>query len=254
MVDSRPFAVLVPSGRALLVGLALVLTGAGLYTGARATSVFHVREFEVRGASPATGRAVRVALAPFAGRSLLALDGSEVVRRLERIPEVASASYDRAFPQTLVVFVREERPAAVLRRGADGWLVAASRRVLRPVPRGERPPLPRVWVSKREPVALGERVSEALAARAVAAVAQIPAGFPARVRDVRVTEDELTFKLGSGIELRLGDGSDLALKLAIAARILPALALPDTRVTAYLDVSVVERPVAGGTLNSQVEL
>ena len=44
-------------------------------------------------------------------------------------------------------------------------------------------------------------------------------GWSPRVRDVRVTEDELTFKLGSGIEHRLGDGSDLALKLAIAARI-----------------------------------
>jgi cell division septal protein FtsQ len=251
---SPTFALLVPSGRALLVALALVLTGAGLYTGARATSAFEVREFEVRGASPATAGQARAALAPFAGRSLLALDGAEVVRRLERIPEVASAEYDRAFPHTLVVFVREERPVAVLRRGADAWLVAASSRVLRPVARGARPPLPRVWVPKREPVTLGRRVGDATAAGAIAAVARITAGFPARVRDVRATEDELTFQLGSGIELRVGDRSDLVLKLAIAARILPTLATSESGATTYLDVSVVERPVAGGTLNSEVEL
>jgi cell division septal protein FtsQ len=251
---SPTFAILVPSARALLMALALVVAGAGLYTGARATSVFDVRQFEVRGASSATGRRAQAALAPFAGRSLLGLDGGEVVRRLERIPEVASAEYDRAFPHTLVVFVREERPAAVLRQGADAWLVAASGRVLRPVPHGSRPPLPRVWVRKREPVTVGARIGESPAAGAVAAVARMPAGFPARVRDVRANGEELTFKLASGIELRLGDRSDLALKLTIAARILPTLPTPASSVTTYLDVSVVERPVAGGTLNSEVEL
>jgi hypothetical protein len=48
--------------------------------------------------------------------------------------------------------------------------------------------------------------------------------------------------------VRLGDASNVALKLAVAARVIPLL---DTG-TGYLDVSVPERPVSG-TLNSQVE-
>ena len=62
------------------------------------------------------------------------------------------------------------------------------------------------------------------------------------------TPTSLTLRLRSGLEVRLGDPLDVALKLAVAARVIPLL----TSDTAYLDVAVPERPVSG-TLNSQVE-
>ena len=73
--------------------------------------------------------------------------------------------------------------------------------------------------------------------------------FPGRVTSVTATADALTLRLRSGLELRLGDPLDVALKLAVAARVIPLL----DPGTAYLDVAVPERPVAG-TLNSQVEV
>ena len=48
-------------------------------------------------------------------------------------------SFDRDFPHTLKVRVRLERPVAVLRRGADAWLVSASARVLQQL---EQQPVP----------------------------------------------------------------------------------------------------------------
>ena len=74
--------------------------------------------------------------------------------------------------------------------------------------------------------------------------------LPAVVNSVAVARDELTLALRSGIELRLGDTTDLAVKLEVARRVLPQLG--DLR--GYLDVSVPERPVAGETLNSQVDV
>lgn len=244
----------VPSARALAAAVVLAAAGVGAYAAARATWVFEIRAVEVHGASSATARDVRSALAPLLGSSLLGLDGGALVERAEALPAVAEARYDRAFPHTLVVVVSEEVPAAVLRRGARAWLVAASGRVLRTLPAGRPAPLPRVWVSKRVAVAPGRPVANRVAAGAVAAVAHLPPGFPARVRDVRTGAEELTFKLASGLELRLGDGGEVALKLAIAARILPTLAAPSAGGPTYLDVSVVERPVAGQSLNSQVEV
>jgi cell division protein FtsQ len=243
-----------PSTRALAAAVLLAGVGVGAYAAARATWVFEIRAVEVRGASPATAQEVRAALAPLLGDSLLSLDGGALVERAEALPEIAEARYDRAFPHTLVVAVREEVPAAVLRRGARAWLVAASGRVLRPLAGKEAASLPRVWVAKQVAVAPGRPVADRVAAAAVAAVAHIPDGFPARVRDVRTGPDELTFKLASGLELRLGDGSEIELKLAIAGRILPALATPSDGGPAYLDVSVVERPVARQSLNSKVEV
>ena len=76
------------------------------------------------------------------------------------------------------------------------------------------------------------------------------APLPARVATVRYLAGELTLVLRSGVEVRLGDHSTCALKLELARRLLPRLA----EGRAYLDVSVPERPVAGTTLDSQVEV
>ena len=85
---------------------------------------------------------------------------------------------------------------------------------------------------------------------AVAAVAPLVGShFPGRVSSVTATPDELTLRLRSGLEVRLGDAVDVPLKLAVAARVIPLLDAD----TAYLDVAVPERPVSG-TLNSQVEV
>ena len=60
-------------------------------------------------------------------------------------------------------------------------------------------------------------------------------------RSVTATAEALTLRLRSGLEVRLGDAADVALKLAVAARVIPLLAAG----TPYLDVAVPERPVAG---------
>jgi hypothetical protein len=86
--------------------------------------------------------------------------------------------------------------------------------------------------------------------RAVAAVAPLASKpLPFAVNSVAATQAEVVLKLRSGLELRLGDGVDLLLKLEVARRVLPSL----VGATGYLDVSVPARPVAGSSLNSQVE-
>jgi cell division protein FtsQ len=244
-----------PSGRSVAAGLALLALAAGFYALARTTSVFGIERVDVRGAPPAVAAQVRAALAPLEGHSLVALDGASVLRRVEAVPEVASASYDRAFPHTLVVRVEPERPVAVLRRGAASWLLSARGRVLRKMPTGSRAALPRIWLSKEVEVAAGALPASREAVRAARALGWLAlSGLGVRVRTVRAGREELTFVLVSGLELRLGDERDLALKLAVAGRVLPLLPHPAPPERTYLDVSVPERPVAGPTLNSKVQL
>ena len=82
-------------------------------------------------------------------------------------------------------------------------------------------------------------------------LAPLAAGdFPGARATVRAKDRELTLVLRSGVELRLGDAGDLRLKLAVARRILLAAGRRDDG--DYIDVSVPERPVVGGS-NPQVE-
>jgi hypothetical protein len=177
------------------------------------------------------------------------IDGSDLEERLAPLSDVQSFRYDRAFPHTLRVVIRRERPVLVVRHGADAFLVAASGRVLRPLAHPRLSSLPRFWLKKDIAVRTGEPLPGSAAAAATALAPLQGAPLPGGVQVVRGGVKELTLVLGGGLEVRLGDAGDLRLKLAIARRILratgAAIAGPG-----YLDVSVPERPVLSS--NSQV--
>jgi cell division protein FtsQ len=174
------------------------------------------------------------------GRPLVGLDGSAVLQKVDALPTVVSASYDRDFPHTLRIFVVPERPAAVLRRGPDSWLVSTRGRVMERLSATAVPKLPRIWISTRTPVRTGSELTAADAATAAHAAGLVGA-FGARVDSVAYTGGSLVFHLHSGVELLLGNGSDIKVKVAVAARVLAMLPSGST----YLDVSNPSRPVSG---------
>jgi cell division protein FtsQ len=245
--DRAALVRLLPSGRSLLIGFALVAAAAGLYTLARVTPMFAVQRIEVEGAPPSVASHVRAALAPLEGTSLLALHRADVERRLAPLTDVATASYDRAFPHTLRVTVRAEHAVAVARRGAKGWLVSGEGRVMGPVAPGTSRSLPRIWLTQSGDPEVGAALVDQQGLRAVRALAIADrSGFRTRIWNAKAQAHELTFLLGSGLQLRLGDARAVRLKLAVATRVLPQLRGGGST---YLDVSVPGRPVAG--TNSQ---
>ena len=236
-----------PSGRVLALGFGLLTAGLLAYLCARETSVFAVRSIQIDGAPPRVAAHVRAALAPLEGRSLVALDRDAVENKLSSLPDVAAATVDRDFPHTLRVAVIPAHSIAVLRRGPSAWIVSSDGRVIRTAGRLASPKLPRIWVRSAATVDQGAAVGDADAARAIVALATARrARFTARIATVRSADDELTFVLPGGLELRFGNALDLPLKLAVVTRLLPLV----QGASAYVDVTVPERPVAGG--NPQV--
>ncbi len=247
--DRLDLVQLVPSGRSLLVSFVIVVAAFGGYWGARATSVFAVEHVDVQGAPPQIAREVQRVTRAVVGTSLLSVDSAAIEGSVRALPSVAAASVDRSFPHTLVIRVAPVWPVGVVRRGEDAWLVSGSNRPIRKVdPRAEQA-LPRLWLPRKVAVEPGRPLPTAYepVTRAFAGLRQVQ--VPGRVKAVRATTAGLVVVLHSGLEITLGDTSDLLVKLAVAARVVPLLD-EDMR---YLDVSVPERPVASAYLNSQVE-
>ena len=255
--DRIALARLAPRARVLLVAVALAGAVVVAYAVARWTPLFAITTVDVEGAPPGVARRVRGRLQPLVGSSLVSLEKGDVERRLAALPMVGSASYDRAFPHTLRVLVRAERAVAVLRRGADAWLLSARGRLLRRLPLRTKRALPRIWVGPETTVELGETVEDAVARAAAAAAAARASGFAKRVATVRSDDAAgsqvagrrtetgdgggLVLVLRSGLELRVGVARRLELKLAVARRILEAARPAGPR--SYLDVTVPERSV-----------
>jgi cell division protein FtsQ len=213
---------------------------AGAYAAARETSTFAIGRVEVAGAPADVRRQVERTLAPLRGTSLLALDGRVLARRVEALPTIVSVEYDRAFPHALRVTVVPEKAVAVLHRGKETWLLSARGRVISRIPNLTYGSLARVWVPHSASFEAGSFLAPEKGGATAGALA-LATRFPARIAVASLAHGRLVFKLRSGIELRLGEPTDVRLKLAIARRALRHLP-PGS---AYVDVSVPQRPVAG---------
>jgi cell division protein FtsQ len=229
-----------PTRRLLILGLGVLAVALGGYLIARETPLFSIDRVDVQGGSPRVAAQVRQALASVAGTPLVGLDGSAVLRKVDALPTVVSASYDRAFPHTLRIVVVPEQPAAVLRSGPDSWLVSTRGRVIERLPSQSLRRVPRVWVSTRTPVHVGDELTAGGAATAAHAVG-LSGRFAARVATASYANGTLVFRLRSGLVVVLGDAGDVKLKVAVAARLLTKLPLG----SGFLDVSLPGRPVSG---------
>ncbi len=220
----------IPSGRSVLLGLAILVLACGAYAVALETSVFAVQTIDVRGATPQIRAEAAQALKGELGRSLLRVDGADLDRRLSTLPGVASLNFDRSFPNTLRVTIRAERPVLVLRRGRDAFLVSTTGRVLRTLAHPRLSSLPRLWLPSHTQVTIGARLEPGAGQGAAVALAALRgASLPSSVREVQVDGQELSLVLASGFVVRLGDPGDIRLKLAIARRIFRLAAIGPTQ-------------------------
>jgi len=237
---------LIPSSRSVALSLALAVLALLAYVGARETPVFAVHTIDVEGVPPPVAGRVEAALRPLEGTSLLKVHGDEVTRLATSLPSIAGVTYDRAFPNTLRVQVQAEQPVAVVRRGIEAWLVSRRGRVTERIAQRTHRVLPRIWLEQSVDVSLGGTLADGRGAEEVGMLDALrDSGLGRRVASVHEVNGEWAYVLRGGLKLEVGARSDLALKLAIAHRILER-----TPLTGYLDVSVPKRPVAGG--NSQV--
>ena len=226
-----------PSRRSLLVGLAVLAVVLGGYAVARETSLFAIHRIDIRGGSAVVDAQVAHVLAPFVGKSLVGLDGGAVLQRIDALPTVVGATYDRAFPNTLRVTVVPEQPVAVLRSGARAWIVSGRGRVIRTIAAKSAPALPRIWEAEKT-VRVGETLPLGLGGTLARALA-VAGPLRGRVGTASITGGQITFQLRSGISLVLGAPTGLALKTAVAVQVLQQM--PSG--TRTVDVSVPSRPV-----------
>jgi len=229
-----------PSGRSIAIGVAIVAAALLVLVVARDTALFAVRTIEVSGPDRKLDRRVESVLAPLRGRSLLKVNGGELTRLATALPQVAAVTYDRAFPNTLRVTVQPEQPVAVVRHGMGAWLVSRNGRLLAKIRQRTHESLPRIWIAQPLGVPVGGALPSGGGAEQVTLLDAAKGARLAReISSVSQQQGQWVYLLRGGLEIRVGDTTDLPLKLAVAGEI-----LRHTAVTGYLDVSVPQRPVA----------
>ncbi|MBX5470790.1 MAG: FtsQ-type POTRA domain-containing protein [Thermoleophilaceae bacterium] len=231
--------------RARRWALLAVVVGAALaplyFAWLRDSSLVRVEHVTVTGLTTSEAARVRSALVEEArGMTTLHVRPERLAAAVAGFPVVRAIRVRADFPHGLAIHVSERRPAALLRGpGGAGAIVAGDGTVL---PGVEAQALPVVRLSGSLPV---RRLTPASSpGRAVAVAAAAPAALAPRIESVGEERGEgLVARLENGPRIVFGGADRLAAKWAAAAAV---LADDSSRGAAYIDVTLPERPVAGG--------
>jgi cell division protein FtsQ len=205
----------------------------------RNLSWFAVHDVSVKGATT-NERQIKSAIERVAGdMTTLHLKDGELRDAVAQFPTIASLGATTSFPHGLQVTVTERLPVAIAHSGGQAVAVSADGYLLRGLS----------FDSKDLPKIEGAGAHGARLQGDAAAQAAILGAAPRQLRD-RLTASSWDEQRGGVVvdlrgapELRFGDGSRAADKWAAAVAVLSS---PERGSPSYLDVSVPDRPVAGG--------
>ncbi|MGB2850106.1 MAG: cell division protein FtsQ/DivIB [Solirubrobacterales bacterium] len=224
--------------RLIVAALVLLVLTAAYVFWLRNSSLVAVEKVTITGAEqhPPVESALRNAATE---QTTLNLDLGALEQVVAGDPAVRGISATPDFPHGLAIEVDIREPIGYLK--AAGVVVAGDGVILSRG--GERPDgLAAIKVKEEDPVAGGSVKGGALQVASVLGAA--PAPLLPTISSASVDPDfGVVVELSGGLQLRFGGAGAADLKWQSAATV---LADPDLGVAAYLDLSVPERPVAGG--------
>ncbi|HET9172162.1 MAG TPA: FtsQ-type POTRA domain-containing protein [Actinospica sp.] len=165
------------------------------------TSLIAVRGIKVVGVKSITAARVLTAAQIRAGGPMAALDTGSAASRVERIPQVASATVSKDWPGTVVITITERTPAALV-PDAQGYQVVDGGGVVFGQVAKATSGLPVITVSA--PAKADQVVPGALAA-----LRALPAGVAKRISAITAADPyAITLRFTDGTTVNWGGGDD----------------------------------------------
>jgi cell division protein FtsQ len=225
--------------RLIAAAIVVVALYAGYMLWFRNMSWFAIDDVTVKGATT-NEQAIRSAVDGVAGdMTTLHIKDDELRDAVAHFPTVASVSATTSFPHGLEVTITERLPVAYVRAGGHSTAVSADGYLLTGASFDQKQ-LPRIEGA----AAGGARLDQDAAAQA-AILGATPEPLRNRVTTSNWDDDlgGVVLDLRNGPEIRFGDGSLARDKWEAAVAVLSG---NERGSPSYLDVSVPDRPVAGG--------
>jgi cell division protein FtsQ len=221
--------------RRLLVVLVVVVVLAAIAYALSVSPLLAVDTLQVRGTSHLTPAQITAAAGVHEGDAMPWIDAGASVEGIEELPYVRSATLEREWPRTVRITVRERTPAAWIDAPSGKALVDGTGRVLETV---DAPPqgMPQLLGAKLVPPP-GGTIDAVGAARVAGTLTGLAAAGTA---SVEATDHGVVLHLHAGPEIRMGEATQIGVKLRAALAVLGASA---DHPVAYVDVSTPTNPV-----------
>lgn len=225
---------------AVLAFLALGLV-AGIFFWLSKSSLLSVDKIEVEGNITVPSDFIIETAGPYLrGRSLLARIDQRARDAIEELPYVESVDFDRRFPDTVSIEIREYQPVLNLKADGGVYLVASNATVLMLLDQPQTG-LPLLTTKTACNATVGDQLQCQDARTGVQFMADIPPSFNYPFAEIMVDESRISATTSDGTRVNFGTLDKYELKFEVLRQLMARTATPGVTVT--IDVSVPERPV-----------
>jgi len=226
----------------VLLGVLLVGIGAGAAFWFSQSSALAIDEIVIEGNRAVSNEEIMEKVRPLlSGQSMIRPPFDTVRGELGDIPFIESVEFDRDFPGTVVVHIKEYRPSICL-QAADGknFIISSDGNVL--MEQGAEP-APYPVLSTKEPclAEIGRQPDCEDVLSGVRFLVDTPVNFNHEFAEVAVDRGDITARTSSGVSVHFGNLADYELKFEVLRQLLARAAVAGVQV--IIDVSVPERPV-----------
>lgn len=225
-----------------LLAVLLIGIGAGAVFWFSQSSVLAIDEIVVEGNRAVSTDEIMEKAGPLLrGQSLVRPPLDTVRGELGDFAFIESVEFDRDFPGTVVIRIKEYRPFICLQAaGGKSFILSSDGMVL--VEQGPVPPSYPV-LSTKEPCTaeVGRESDCADVLTGARFLADIPVNFNHEFAEVSVDNGDISAKTRSGVSVHFGTLTDYELKFEVLRQLLARAAAAGVQV--IIDVSVPERPV-----------
>lgn len=226
----------------ILLAVLLVGIGAGAAFWLSQSSVLAIDEIVVEGNRAITTEEIMEKAGPLLrGQSLVRPPFDTVRGELGDIAFVEDIEFDRDFPGTIVIRIREYRPFIVLQaEGGKSFILSSEGKVL--AEQGTAAAAYPVLTTKEPcPAEVGRQADCADVMTGARFLANIPVNFNYELAEVSVDKGDINAKTRSGVSVHFGTLVDYELKFEVLRQLLARATAAGVQV--IIDVSVPERPV-----------
>lgn len=221
--------------------LAVAIAGAAFFVLSQ-SSVLAINDIVIDGNHVVTNEQIMQAAGPLLrGQSILRPPFDAVNSELTAQPYIEGVDFERDFPNTIIIHVREYRPLVMLRAdGGKNFVLAPDGKVLAEQAAGG-PALPVMATAKPCAAEIGKIADCEEAQTGTEFLANIPVSFNYQFAELSIADGDIRAKTSTGVNIHFGSLDEYGLKFEVMRQLLARASVAGVPMT--IDVSVPARPV-----------
>jgi cell division protein FtsQ len=207
------------------------------------SSYFNLRQVEIYGNKKVPSKQIASLVNPLIGKNIFKISSKNLIKNLTKIAWIENVNIDKKLPDSLIIKIKEEKPAFILNSSNKFWRVSSNCKIIEPVTGTSTEILISSNISLGD-IRIGKKVKDKAVINAFNALKSLDTNVVRRISGIVAKSlEDFSFFLDKGkIQVYYGKAEEAAKKNAVLKSVLNDIKKKRLNVY-YIDVRTVLNPV-----------